>query len=78
MIKSGWRKRDEYEDSIIVVQIDARIDKKIFVIDSNQLVAKRHQMVSGSLALLYCFSYSFLFSYFNRSRAAAPVGDEVL
>ena len=31
---------DEYEDSIIVVQIDARIDKKkqmkIFVINSNQ------------------------------------------
>ena len=31
---------DEYEDSIIVVQIDARIDKKkqmkTFVIDSNQ------------------------------------------
>ena len=31
---------DEYEDSIIVVQIDARIDKKkqmkMFVIDSNQ------------------------------------------
>ena len=28
MIKSGWKKRDEYEDGIIVVQIDARIDKK--------------------------------------------------
>ena len=28
MIKSGWRKRDEYEDSIIVAQIDARIVKK--------------------------------------------------
>ena len=41
-------------------------------------VAKRHQVVSGSLALLYCFSYSFLFSYFNGSGAAAPVGDEVL
>ena len=40
MIKSGWRKRDEYEDSIIVAQIDARIVKKkqmkMFVIDSNQ------------------------------------------
>ena len=33
-------------------------------------------MVSGSLALLYCFSYSFLFSYFNGSRAAAPVGGD--
>jgi len=28
MIKSGWRKRDEYEDSIIVAQIEARIVKK--------------------------------------------------
>ena len=41
MIKSGWRKRDEYEDSIIVAQIDARIfskkkQMKMFVIDSNQ------------------------------------------
>ena len=40
MIKSGWKKRDEYEDGILVVQIDARIDKKkqmkMFVIDSNQ------------------------------------------
>ena len=39
MIKSGWRKRDEYKDSIIVAQIDARIVKKqmkMFVIDSNQ------------------------------------------
>ena len=34
------KEEDEYEDSIIVVQIDARIDKKkqmkMFVIDSNQ------------------------------------------
>ena len=39
MIKSGWRKSNEYEDSIIVAQIDARIVKKqmkMFVIDSNQ------------------------------------------
>ena len=41
-------------------------------------VAKRHQMVTGSLALLNCFFYCFLYSYFNGSRAAAPVGDEVL
>ena len=31
-------------------------------------VAKRHQMVSASLALLYCFFLLF-FSYFNGSRA---------
>ena len=37
-------------------------------------VATRHQMVTGSLALLNCF----LYSYFNGSRAAAPGGDEVL
>ena len=41
-------------------------------------VAKRHQMVSGSLALPYCFFFVSFFSYFNGSRAAAPVGDEVL
>ena len=35
-------------------------------------------MVTGSLALLNCFFYCFLYSYFNGSRAAAPVGDEVL
>ena len=34
-------------------------------------------MVSGSLALLYCFFLLFFFSYSNRSRAAAPVGDKV-
>ena len=41
-------------------------------------VAKRHQMVTGSLALLNCFFYCFLYSYFNGSRAAAPVGGKVL
>ena len=41
-------------------------------------VATRHQMVTGSLALLNCFFYCFLYSYFNGSRAAAPGGDEVL
>ena len=41
-------------------------------------VAKRHQMVTGSLALLNCFFYCFLYSYFKGSRAAAPVVDEVL
>ena len=44
----------------------------------NKPVAKRHQMVSGSLALPYCFFFVSFFSYFNGSRAAAPVGDEVL
>ena len=41
-------------------------------------VAKKHQMVGGSLALPYCFFLFFLFSYFNGSKALAPVGDEVL
>ena len=43
---------------------------------TKKTVTKRHQMLSGSLALLYCFSY--FFSLFNGSRAAAPVGDKVL
>ena len=41
-------------------------------------VAKRHQMVSGFLALLYGFFLLLFFSYFDGSRAAAPVGEEVL
>ena len=52
--------------------------KNIFNRLMNKPVAKRHQMVTGSLALLNCFFYCFLYSYFNGSRAAAPVGDEVL
>ena len=46
--------------------------------ENEEPVAKRHQMVTGSLALLNCFFYCFLYSYFNGSRAAAPVGDKVL
>ena len=41
-------------------------------------VAPGHQMVSSSLALLYLFFLIVFFSYLNGSRAAAPVGDEVL
>ena len=41
--------------------------------ERKEKVAQRHQMVSGSLALLY-----FLLSFHGGGRAAAPIGDEVL
>ena len=43
------------------------------------IVTQRYQMVSGSLALLFLrFPLLLIFSYLCSSRAAAPVGDEVL
>ncbi len=33
-------------------------------------------MVTGSLTLLNCFFFCFLYSYFKGSRSAAPVGGQ--